>query len=74
MGIEFGKWRLLADLSNDVLMNTTAPPSHVQAEVGEEQQPPKLQESANQTHVLHPWLGTNRMHELILIAGGAIAR
>ena len=50
--------RVLAELSNDASTHTVVPPSPAQADVVEEQPPSKLQESANKTRVLRPWLGT----------------
>lgn len=49
------KGRLLAALFSDASTHTAAPPSRAQAGVVEEQRPSKLQESADETRVLHPW-------------------
>ncbi|KIM66615.1 hypothetical protein SCLCIDRAFT_1211050 [Scleroderma citrinum Foug A] len=65
--------RLLAELLNEASIHTTAPSFSALAEVVEEQQLSKPQESANQTRVSHPWLGAIRNRELILIAGSAVA-
>ena len=65
--------RLLAELLNEASIHTTAPSFSALAEVVEEQQLSKPQESANQTRISHPWLGTIRNRELILIAGSAVA-